>query len=236
MRAATLSTLSLVLAALTVTATASLFACSGGGAAIGSNDVDAATPESDGGGMQPGPGVDGGSGSTDAASSADANTPDAAGDTRIDPIDLGRSWTYDVTIIGTYPICKSGSHVGQVLGSKVVDGKPSFQVQSFCPGAGTSSYAVDGDKVEIYYANTWVLSLDAPVAEGHTWTDGVNSYAWEKVGQMTVPDGTFDDCWKVKPSAGTSYTTFCRGIGPVSWHFVGADGNGYDAQLTAHKF
>jgi hypothetical protein len=230
-----LSLLSSCLAFVTFTTTAAaVVACSGTGSSIDPSLVStgpAPSSSADGGG-DPANTQDGAT-TSDAASSADTG-PVTPGAKAIDPIELGRSWTYDVAIIGTYPLCKAGSHVGQVLGQKVVAGKPAFQVQSFCPGAGTSSYAVTGDHVEIYYANTWVLSLDAPVAEGHTWTDGVNSYAWEKLGQVTVPDGTYDDCWNVRPSVGTSYTTFCRGVGPVRWHFVDGSGNGYDATLTAH--
>jgi hypothetical protein len=207
------------------------FACSGGAASIG--DPQASTPDA---GTEP-PGseadgsapVDGSVPKTDGATPPDGAVPD----NRIDPITVGRTWTYDVTIIGTYPLCKAGSSTGRVLGQKSVGGKNAFQVQSFCPGAGTSSYAVDGDKVEIYYASSWILSLDAPVQEGHTWTDGLYTYGWENVGQVTVPAGTYADCWKAKPTVGTSYTTFCRGVGPVRWHFVDASGNGYDATLTS---
>ena len=206
---------------------ATLAGCSGGGASVtdpGPGPVEAgadSAPEQD-------------SAVPDSAKAPDGATkPDAAVDTRIDPIALGRTWTYNVTIVGTYPLCKAGSNVGRVLGEKVVAGKQAFQVQSFCPGAGTSSYAVDGDKVEVYYGSAWILSLDAPVAEGHTWTDGVVTYVWENVGKLTVPAGTFDDCWKARPQVGPSYTTFCRGVGPVRWHYVDASGNGYDAALTA---
>lgn len=228
MRSAIIS--SVLFMSFVVVPPALLAACSGDGAGVGNAEqTDATLPDTDAATTQTQDGA------TDAAAPVDGSTkPDAADDNRIDPIELGRSWTYDVSIIGTYPICKPGSNKGQVLGSKIVGGKPSFQVQSFCPGAGTSSYAVTGDKVEIYYANTWVLSLDAPVQEGHTWTDGVYTYGWEKVGTMTVPAGTFNDCWKAKPTVGTSYTTFCRGIGPVRWHYVDAGGNGYDATLTAY--
>lgn len=214
-------------------AVSTLAACGGssGGAAV---PEPGANPGANDGG--PVPVVDG------AASVVDSATPtvvdgsmktDAGVDRRIDPIELGRTWTYDVSIIGVYPMCKAGSSTGRVLGKKVVAGKQAFQVQSFCPGAGTSSYAVDGDKVELYLDNAWILALDAPVAEGHTWTDGVETYAWEKVGELTVPAGTYDDCWTVRPQSGSSYSTFCRGVGPVLWHYVDFLGNGYDATLTA---
>ena len=206
---------------------ASLVACSGGDATVGSPvPVD---PDS-GSTLAPAPDA----AVADSGATADAAPrPDAATDTRIDPIVVGKSWTYDVTIIGTYPLCKAGLNTGRVLGEKVVSGKPAFQVQSFCPGFGTSSYAVDGDKVELYYGNAWILSLDSPVQPGHTWTDGVYTYAWENAGSVTVPAGTYNDCWTARPTVGTSYTTLCRGIGPVRWHFVDASGNGYDAKLTA---
>ena len=222
--------LRLIAFAAAATAIAALAACSGANTSIANEPQSdsGVTPGTDSGGPQGDSGI--------VTEPSDSSTPDAAGDNRIDPISLGHSWTYDVTLIGTYPLCKAGSHVGQVLGQKVVDGKPSFQVQSFCPGAGTSSYAVNGDRVEVYYANTWILSLDSPVEDGHTWTDGANTYSWQKLGSVTVPNGKFDDCWNAKPSVGESYTTFCRGVGPVRWHFVDGTGNGYDATLTAHSF
>ena len=213
-----------------------LAACSGGdGSGI-------AEPSAEGGPTTP-PGTSSGDPQPDGGSSSgdgsvvtpDSAQPDAAADNRIDPITVGRSWTYDVTIIGTYPICSKGSHTGSVIGTKTVGGKAAFQVQSFCPGAGVNAYFVDGDKVEVYYMNTWVLALDAPVAEGHTWSDGVNSYVWNKLGKVTVPAGTYEDCWSAKHVGGASYTQYCRGVGPVKWHYVDAFGNGYDAILTSTK-
>jgi hypothetical protein len=174
---------------------------------------------------------------SDAGVALDAavDAPDASIDNRIDPIKLGGSWTYNVSIIGTYPICKSGSQTAAVLSQKTVSGKAAFQVQSFCPGAGTNSYFVDGDRVELYYGGAWVLSLDAPVTQGHTWTDGLYTYVWNRVGATTVPAGTFTDCWDAKHQGGVNYTRFCRGVGAVQWHYVDASGNGYDAVLTTYR-
>lgn len=157
-------------------------------------------------------------------------------DNRIDPIEVGHAWTYDVQIFGVYPLCKAGSHTGQVLGQKEVGGKNAFQVQSLCPAAGVSSYHVDGDRVEVYVSGAWVLALDAPVQAGHSWSNGVATFTWEDAGTVTVPAGTFSDCWTAREDlAADSYTTFCRGVGPVIWHTIVA-GNGFDAQLTAKNF
>ena len=189
-------------------------------------------------------GIPGDSGKSDVVSQADA-TSDAApsdgssgdgGDNRIDPIVVGRRWTYDVTVFGTYPICTSGSHDGVVTGEKMLDGKRAFQVQSFCPGLGTGNYAVSGDVVQYDYMTTWVLALDAPVAEGHSWTNGVDTFTWHSAGSVTVPAGTYADCWKATQNvAYESYTVFCRGVGPVHWYTKNA-GNGYEAILTAKSF
>jgi hypothetical protein len=173
----------------------------------------------------------------DAGTNADTggNAVDAASDNRIDPINLGASWSYIVSIVGTYPICKVGRQTAAVLSQKTVSGKAAFQVQSFCPGAGTNSYSVDGDRVEVYYGGAWVLSLDAPVVQGHTWTDGLFTYIWNRVGTATVPAGTFTDCWDAKHQGGVNYTRFCRGVGAVQWHYVDGMGNGYDAVLATYK-
>lgn len=216
-------------------ALATLVACSGGdNSGITDPSPDGGPSSSSSSSGDPTP--DGGSSSGDSSVvTPDAAQPDAAVDNRIDPITVGRSWTYDVSIIGTYPACSKGSHTGTVVAAKTVGGKPAFQVQSFCPGAGVNAYFVDGDHVEVYYMNTWVLALDAPVAEGHTWSDGVNSYVWNKLGKLTVPAGTYEDCWNAKHVGGTSYTQYCRGVGPVKWHYVDGFGNGYDAVLTSTK-
>lgn len=175
---------------------------------------------------------------------ADANRPTDAGptkdgvapDRRIDPIEVGRSWTYDVKVLGFYPLCEAGSQVATARSSAPKDGKTAITVTSLCKNAGAFDYAVEGDRVFSYLAG-WKLALDAPVAEGHTWSDGTRSYVWESRGVQTLPAGTFDECWSATVVARyTSYTVFCRGVGPVKWHYEDGLGNGYEAVLTAKSF
>src|SRR4051812_6768795 len=93
---------------LAVVTLATLVGCSGGGATIDPGH-DPYVP--DGGDPVAPPGPDGSI--PDGATPHDAAVPpDAAKDDRIDPIALGKSWTYDVTIIGVYPLCKAGSNTG----------------------------------------------------------------------------------------------------------------------------
>ncbi|MFO0726686.1 MAG: hypothetical protein U1E65_23060 [Myxococcota bacterium] len=167
----------------------------------------------------------------------DAGTSTQAGDRRIDPIVLGRAWTYDVNVLGIYPACSAGVHTASTTDALVLDGKDALRVRSLCAGAGSFDYSVDGDRVYSHILGAWVISLDAPVAEGHSWTDGALQYHWSNTGTVTVPAGTFRDCWSVVTEAAyDSHTIFCRGVGPVHWHYEDGLGNGYDAVLTGKNF
>ena len=170
------------------------------------------------------------------ATGSDGPSPDsgAMADDRIDPIEVGRTWTYDVQELGTYPLCPSGTHSGSALGTSMVGGKEAIEVQSACAKVGSAYYAVTGDLVQLYAQGTWVIALDTPVQEGHSWSDGATTFTWHSVGSVTVPAGTFDACWSATQNvAYSAYAIFCRGVGPVRWYTKDASGNGYDAQLTA---
>lgn len=169
--------------------------------------------------------------------SASTTSTGSGPDDRIDPIEVGHSWTYDVEELGTFPLCPSGSHTGETIGESELDGKHAFEVTSLCANAESSQYAVEGDVVFVNYQGTWILALDAPVEEGHTWSNGSSTFTWEDEGTVTVPAGTFDDCWRATQNvAYEAYTVFCRGVGPVRWRSVDLSGNGFDAVLTAKNF
>lgn len=178
-------------------------------------------------------------GAADAGASADAASDADAGplaDSRIDPIEVGRSWTYDVSQLGFYAACPSGSHVSRVTGARELEGKTALTVESLCEGLGPYDYAVEGDRVFSYdeLASEWIVALDAPVEAGHAWSDGTRDFVWESSGTVTVPAGTFSECWSATEQVDyTSFTIFCRGVGPVHWHYEDGFGNGYDAKLTA---
>jgi hypothetical protein len=186
-------------------------------------------------------GVAGAAGSTGGGAGSSGGTAGAGGDpgvtAPIDPIVVGHSWTYDVKELGTYPACPSGEHTGTVLSQGPKDGEANaLAVQSLCANAGTVYYTVAGDVVHEDTGGMWVLALDAPVEEGHSWTDGTLTYSWHDVGTVMVPAGTFPHCFTLSANVGASYTTFCRGVGPVHWYSVDAAGNGYEAILKAKNF
>ena len=110
-------------------------------------------------------------------------------------------------------------------------------MQSACANVGSAYYVVAGDLVQVDVGGAWLTALGTPVQEGQTWMEGSDSYTWHSVGTVTVPAGTFDDCWSATLNVPTStYALFCRGVGPVRWYTKDAQGNGYDAQLSAKNF
>jgi hypothetical protein len=158
-------------------------------------------------------------------------------DQRLDPIEVGRAWTYNVKVIGVYPSCENGLGVATTVSKSTKGGRTAFQVQSLCKNAGTFEYAVDNDRVWYFFGDAWHLASDEPVTDGHKWNDGIYDYHWEDSGTVTVAAGTFEKCWTARLDVGYEwYTTFCRGVGPVHWHYEDGLGNGYDAILTNRNF
>jgi hypothetical protein len=168
----------------------------------------------------------------------DATDAAAEADEEIDPIAVGHAWTYAVTELGTYPACPAGSSTATALTTSTQDGKAgAVEVQSLCTGAPPSWYFVQGDVVQVDVTGTWVLALDAPVQEGHTWSNGETSFTWHDAGSVTVPAGTFSDCWSATENvAYPAYTIFCRGVGPVHWYTKDDSGDGFEAVLTTRNF
>ena len=212
-------------------------ACGGAsGVPIGAADAGPQAQEDAGTTPAPDAALPDDSGAPDASAPSDAGSDAAPADAPIDPLTIGNTWTFEVTEVGTYPLCPSGTHDGAVLWSGQRDGKLAYEVSSFCANAGNLYYAEDGDVVYWDDAATWVLVLDAPVKDGHSWSNGVTTYEWHDVGTVTVPAGSFSKCFKAQDTSGPSFSVFCRGVGPVQWSYRDVMGNGYDAVLSAKSF
>lgn len=220
-------------------------ACGGSGSSTVDPAADAALPsESTDEAGAPSP--DGSSGASDANApdakasadgAPDARVDAAPIDTRLDPIEVGHAWTYNVNVLGFYPACENGIGVATTISKSSLDGKTAFQVQSLCKNAGTFDYAVENDRVYYHHLGEWRLSTDEPVQAGHEWTDDTYDYVWEDAGPQVTAAGTFKNCWTAKRDVSyPSFTTFCRGVGPVHWHYEDGLGNGYDALLVSKNF
>lgn len=204
---------------------------------LGCSDGSSANPPGDGGtaggdmtSSMTGSGTDGSTGTADLTA--------AAPDRRLDPLEIGRTWTYDVK--STYPSCPGGMRTKTVLGAVTVDGKAALEVEGICgyKTAVTQSGNVVESKYQTY---PWMRTLDEPVAEGHTWmtTNGAATFGmkYSSAGQVTTPAGTFKDCWKVTQQV--SYTqswTYCPGVGEVSSTMIDLAGGTITYSLVKKNF
>jgi hypothetical protein len=58
--------------------------------------------------------------------------------------------------------------------------------------------------------------IHSPVEDGESWQTSGATYTWAEVTQpLTVPAGSFADCWQRLASAGVATLTYCRGVGLV---------------------
>jgi hypothetical protein len=79
--------------------------------------------------------------------------------------------------------------------------------------------------------------IDPTLVDGHTWSYFNSSYTWKRETSVTVPAGTYTDCWTANQNVSyTAYNTFCRGVGMVHSYSSDLSGNGWDAKLTSKSF
>ena len=204
---------------------------SGSAGAGGSSGTDAATGV---GGAGSG-GATGAGGAGGAGGGASTGTGEPGSD-RLLPLEVGTRWVYDVGAVGAGAVCATGEHASEVLGTATIRGREAFEVSSFCAVAGSSflSPEPDSDVVLFDYGGEWLTVLDEPVEEGHSWAYFNTSFVWRSEGTVTVPAGTFEDCWStVQEVSYEAYTTYCRGVGPVRSYSEDLGGNGWDAVLVA---
>ena len=209
----------------------------------GVSDVTGAPAAADDAGDGAGGDLDGGTRvAKDAGDKSDASVTSkdgGPGTPVLDPLAIGETWTYDVTIQGSFPGCSAGQFDSSVSQNETLGGRDAYLVSSFCPSLGSYWYSADGDTVSVYSGSDWVVGLDSPVQEGHSWvSDDGRTFQWYSSGSLTLPAGTFSDCWEAREtgSATEEYSIYlCRGVGPVHWHYR-YSGDGYDAVLHAKNF
>jgi hypothetical protein len=71
--------------------------------------------------------------------------------------------------------------------------------------------------VEGSASGAFVAVILAPVTEGATFDAGGIAFVWSAAPEVTVPAGTFRNCWKrtQAESATPRITTYCPGVGMV---------------------
>jgi hypothetical protein len=154
------------------------------------------------------------------------------------PLALGETWTFDVSAVGAGSVCAPGTHMQAVVSANSIGGRDAFQMTSFCTGiTGTNNYsAPGGDEIDFYYQTSWLVLVDPMLVDGHSWQYFNASYTWKRETSVSVPAGTFDDCWTAQQDVSyTAYLTYCRGVGLVRSYSSDLTGAGWDAQLAASQ-
>ena len=219
-------------------------------AACSSSTVITGDALSDGGTSNPSEDSGGGSSSSSGSSGSvvdggatnDAGSSGGGGGSgKLYPIAVGNTWTYDVAALGSYPSCAAGSHSQTVMsGPTTLDGKQAYAITNFCSAiTGTQPVSPDptSDAVYFYYNDTWLTFVSVPLTDGATWTYFNSSYTWQRETSVTVPAGTFTDCWTAKQNVTyTAYLTYCRGVGMVRSYSSDLTGSGWDAKLSSKSF
>jgi len=173
------------------------------------------------------------------------STPDGSGsgsgsgsnDARLYPLATGETWTYQVSAIGAGSTCDAGTFTQHVLSANPAGGRDAFQMDSFCSilAGVVYDYSVPaGDEVDFLYMGAWDTLLDPTLTDGHDWPYINTSYHWKRETSVTVPAGTYDDCWTaVQDVSYTAANTYCRGVGLVKSISSDLTGAGWDAELSA---
>lgn len=153
------------------------------------------------------------------------------------PIASGNNWYYQLEIVGQGPNCLIDIGNSMYAGGFVLpDGREAMNFQGFCVDVFLFVIGT-GDRVETYDEDGQlvVVSLDEPVADGHSWEASPGrTFTWNREpAPVTVPAGTFEDCW-TRVEVGLPYTsTYCRGVGKVREAL--GDVDGYVAELESYQ-
>jgi hypothetical protein len=175
----------------------------------------------------PPPPTDGGVTKTDGGG-ADAGDPTAI--TSLFPAKVGHTMTFQVS--SDFPQC-SGERTGSVLGTQKVDGRDAFWISSYCDGQPPAAVSVSDKSADVDVQGQYIPQLAAPVAEGAKFQSISGTSTWHKEGTVTVPAGTFQNCWR--STSGNTFVIYCPGVGTV--HIHEDHGNGViDALLKSKNY
>ena len=192
-----------------------------GGAGVGAAGIASVAGEGGSGAGRGGAGASGAGGS----GSAGEPTPES-----LFPLAVGNRWTYLVTT--TLPDsspCPAGEHSTELVSSSTVDGRMAFEAKHVCdalmPEAvrfyAYSELGVETKRCAAGAAGcgpNWVIGLPRPVAEQATFQalDGLRTV--HRVGRVTVPAGTFEECWETRgESPSPLVSVYCPGVGAVAF-------------------
>lgn len=194
-------------------------------ASTSSSSSGGATPPADAGAKAP---AEGGVTKGDGGPPADAGDPTSIAS--LFPAIVGHSWTFQIT--SDFSECR-GTRTGQVLSAQKVDGRDAVWISSYCDGVSPSAVSVGTQSADVDVQGEYIPQLAEPVAEGAKFKSISGTTTWHAEGAVTVPAGTFQNCWRA--ATGATFVIYCPGAGTV--HIHEDNGNGViDAVLQSKSF
>ena len=130
------------------------------------------------------------------------------------PLEVGNEWEFDIS--SNYSSCKAGVGVTKIHKLAQISGRSAFEASYACNGRRGYMSEVSSGKIDIHYNGNWYRYLDTPLVEGHVWNEFRAQALWTRVEDITVPAGTFTNCWrKIRQVPYTHWEEYCDGIGMV---------------------
>lgn len=139
------------------------------------------------------------------------------------PLAVGNIWTYSILEQPMPDFCDPEHLTEEVYALDTVGGREGFVTSAVCfaPSDQDSRLAAVDGEIQQWIGDMWHVTLAAPLKDGHRWILDVgeppSEFSWQSTGTVTVPAGTFENCWSRVPvpvEAGV-VVTYCLGVGPV---------------------
>lgn len=221
-----------------------------GGAVVASGGSAGASMGGKGGASTGGKGGTSGAGGASKGGTAgvidDAGAPDSGGDAALPtptveqlfPLAVGNVWNYNTTILpgstGTPP-CAAGMHATTITGRAMFMGQDAYTATHVCAPTATRYYVENAQGLEVNVGAAWSLVLPRPIADGAMFQAASSQPVIARVANITVPAGTFSNCWQTAYVSATGpVTTYCAGVGLVSLEYQAPSGGGYKIELTSY--
>ena len=158
---------------------------------------------------------------------------------RLFPLAVGNVWNYMTTILpnstGTSP-CLAGMHATTITGRAMFDGQNAFTATHVCAPTTTRYYVENASGLEVNVGMAWSVVLPRPIADGSVFTAASSQEVLGRIADVTVPAGTFSDCWQTAYLTATGpITTYCAGVGLVSLEYDAPNGGGYKLELVSYS-
>lgn len=156
-----------------------------------------------------------------------SGTTSTPGVRQLAPLAVGNWWTYQLA----GQDCGSGQATSSIDYTQQIGGRTAFALRFFCEPLVPDRWLLHnpgGQLVDRWDddEDEWARVIDEPLQEGHSW-DSLDdtTFTWQYAGTVTVPAGTFDDCWTRLGDPNDA--TFCPGVGRVR-----DMASGYSAELV----